>query len=224
MLSGVGPDEGLQKLNIAVVTNLPEVARNVIDHISFGPIPFRTRLSLTYDFLSGLISGTLEMLRWRFFGTGPYASMQYSSTALVRSMDPALPYYLDGNAGSPVNEHASVTGAPDLGLLWAPQAVFGHGFPKPSSSSDGVTFSAVALEPESRGRITLKSSRIWDTPLIDPNYLSMESDLNVLVRGVRLLRLPHTDPVASKLGLKPSNIDPSSPWWQGVADPNRVSD
>ncbi|TBU42159.1 GMC oxidoreductase [Dichomitus squalens] len=225
MLSGVGPEEDLQKLNIPVVKNLPEVGRNVIDHVSSGPIPFRTKPGLTYDFLRGLISGTLEMLRWRFFGTGPYASMQYSSTALVRSTDTALPYYLDGSAGSPVNDHAAGPGAPDLELLWAPQAVFGHGFPKPSSSTDGLTFSAVALKPESRGRITLKSSSIWDTPLIDPNYLSTESDVNVLVRGVRLLlRIAHTDPVASKLDLKPSNIDPSSPWWPGVADPNRITD
>ena len=159
----------------------------MLQHVSSGPIPFRTKPGLTYDFLRGLIARTLEMLRWRIFGTGPYASLEYSSTALVRSTDNAcvlfislcsaqrfnssprsLPYYIDGSAGAPVNDHASGPGAPDLELLWAPQAVFGHGFPKPSPSTDGVTFSAVALKPESRGQITLKSNSVWDTPLIDP--------------------------------------------------------
>ncbi|EJF58937.1 GMC oxidoreductase [Dichomitus squalens LYAD-421 SS1] len=225
MLSGLGPEEDLQKLNIPVIKNLPAVGRNVIDHVSSGPIPVRTKPGLTYDFLRGLISGTLEMLRWRFLGTGPYASMQYSSTAFVRSTDSALPYYVDGSAGAPVNDHASGPGGPDLELLWSPQAVFGRGFPQPSSSTDGVTFSAVALKPESRGQITLKSNSVWDAPIIDPNYLSTESDMNVLVRGVRLLlRLAHTDPVASKLDLKATSIDPSSPWWPGVADPNKITD
>lgn len=54
-------------------------------------------------------------------------------------------------------------------------------------------------------------------------YLSTESDMNVLVRGVRLiLKLAHTDPVASKVDLKPRGISTSSPWWPGVADPNKV--
>ncbi len=54
-------------------------------------------------------------------------------------------------------------------------------------------------------------------------YLSTESDMNVLVRGVRvLLKLAHTDPVASKIDLKPHGISTSSPWWPGVADSNKV--
>ena len=62
---------------------------------------------------------------------------------------------------------------PFLELLWAQQAVFGHGFPPPSPGTNGVTFSAVALKPESRGHITLKSNRIWDTPLIDPKSVKL---------------------------------------------------
>ena len=47
--------------------------------------------------------------------------------------------------------------------------------------------------------------------------------MNVLVRGVRLiLKLAHTDPVASKLALRHHGINASSPWWPGVADPNQV--
>ena len=53
--------------------------------------------------------------------------------------------------------------------------------------------------------------------------MSTENDMNVLVRGVRLiLKLAHTDPVASKLALRHHGINASSPWWPGVADPNQV--
>ncbi|TBU23788.1 GMC oxidoreductase [Dichomitus squalens] len=226
MVSGVGPAQELRRLNIPVVKDLPAVGRDVIDHVSSGPIPFRVKSgSLTYDFLRSTVSSTFEMLKWRFFGTGPYASLDYSSTAFVRSTDNALPYYANGITGAPVNDHSSGPGAPDLEILWVPQAVFGDGFPKPNKGTEGVTFAAVALKPESRGRIMIKSNSVWDAPIIDPNYLSTESDMNVLVRGIRLLlRLAHTDPVASKLQLKGNSINPSSPWWPGVADPNLITD
>ena len=81
-----------------------------------------------------------------------------------------LPYYAHGNAGAPVNDHSSGPGAPDLELLWVPQAVFGDGYPKPNAGTEGVTFAAVALKPESRGRILIKSSSVWDAPIIDPKY------------------------------------------------------
>ncbi|TBU42157.1 GMC oxidoreductase [Dichomitus squalens] len=226
MVSGVGPAQELQRLNIPVVQDLPSVGRNVIDHVSSGPIPFRVKSgSLTYDFLRGTVSSTFEMLKWRFFGTGPYASLDYSSTAFVRSTDNALPYYANSITGAPVNDHSSGPGAPDLEIRWVPQAVFGDGFPKPTTGTEGVTFAAVALKPESRGRIMIKSNSVWDAPIIDPNYLSTESDMNVLVRGIRLLlRLAHTDPVASKLHLKGNSINTSSPWWPGVGDPNLITD
>ncbi|EJF58936.1 hypothetical protein DICSQDRAFT_172587 [Dichomitus squalens LYAD-421 SS1] len=174
ILSGVGPEEGLQKLNIPVVKNLPDVARNVIDP------------GLTCDFFWGLSSGTLEMSRWRSSAEVP--TRQRS----IRRRHQAFTYYLNEGAGSPVrvNDHAPGPGSP--------QAVLN-------------TASLNLILARMGGQITLKSNSIWDTPLIDPNYPSTECDVNVLVRGVRLLlRIAHTDPVASKLDRKPSNINPSS--------------
>ncbi|PIL26390.1 hypothetical protein GSI_12147 [Ganoderma sinense ZZ0214-1] len=225
MLSGVGPAEDLENLGITVVKDMPAVGRHVVDHVSSGPIPFRTKPSLTYDFLRDATARSLAFLKWQFCGTGPLASLVYSSTAFVRSTDPRLPFYANGRSGAPVNDRSSGPDAPDLELLWMPQAVFADGFQRPRLSTSGVTFAAVALKPESRGRITLKSSNPFDTPNIDPQYLSTESDMNVLVRGVRLiLKLAHTDPVASKVDLKPRGINTSSPWWPGVADPNKITD
>lgn len=155
-----------------------------------------------------------------------------------------LPFYTNGQSGAPVNDRSSGPGAPDLELVWTPQATFADGFHKASRDAAGVTFAAVALRPESRGQITLRSTNAFDAPNIDPQcvsllyaswfdfhctltrcgrYLSSENDMNVLVRGVRLiLKLAHTDPVASKLALRHHGINASSPWWPGVADPNQV--
>ena len=175
---------------------MASVVAYTLQHVSSGPIPFRTKPSLTYDFLRDATARSLAFLKWQFCGTGPLASLVYSSTAFVRSTDPRfvslsplplppssvyhtithsltsasrrLPFYANGRSGAPVNDRSLGPDAPDLEIEWVPQAVFADGFQRPRLSTSGVTFAAVALKPESRGRITLKSTDPFDTPNIDP--------------------------------------------------------
>ena len=60
-----------------------------MQHISSGPIPFRVKpgLQVTYDYLKDPNPNSAEMMKWRYFGTGGYASMPYTSTAFLRSTD-----------------------------------------------------------------------------------------------------------------------------------------
>jgi choline dehydrogenase len=46
--------------------------------------------------------------------------------------------------------------------------------------------SPVCLRPESKGTVTLSSNSVFDAPLIDPNALSTEYDLDVLLYGTKL--------------------------------------
>jgi len=46
----------------------------------------------------------------------------------------------------------------------------------------------VGLRPESRGSLTLASSNPFAAPIINPNYLDHEADLQVLVDGVKIAR------------------------------------
>ncbi len=149
---------------------------------------------MTYDFLRDATARSLAFLKWQLCGTGPLASLVYSSAAFVRSTDPRcvsplpephaitftdihvvcrLPFYANGHSGAPVNDRSSGPDAPDLELQWVPQAVFADGFQAPRLGTAGVTFTAVALKPESRGRITLKSSDPFDTPNIDPRCVHL---------------------------------------------------
>ena len=84
-----------------------------------------------------------------------------------------LPYYTNGHSGPPVNDRSSGPYAPDLELVWVPQTVFADGFQKPSPGTAAVTLAAVALKPESRGRITLRSNNAFDIPYIDPQYVPL---------------------------------------------------
>lgn len=77
--------------------------------------------------------------------------------------------------------------APDL------QFHFGAGLPAfvpPDRPTDGPTFFFVpiAVQPQSRGNVRLRSADADDPPTIDPRYFECSSDLDVLVRGVTLSR------------------------------------
>ncbi|MBR8834365.1 MAG: hypothetical protein DSM106950_10110 [Stigonema ocellatum SAG 48.90 = DSM 106950] len=61
-----------------------------------------------------------------------------------------------------------------------------HGFTRPQGH--GFTLGPILLCPQSKGSITLRSSNPLEPPVIDPNYLSNEADLPVLVSGVKLAR------------------------------------
>jgi choline dehydrogenase len=55
--------------------------------------------------------------------------------------------------------------------------------------------------PESRGYLALRSPDPHDPPLIQPNYLASEADMEVLVQGVRIARrLAQTNAFAPFLG------------------------
>lgn len=97
----------------------------------------------------------------------------------------------------------------------------------------------VALRPESEGSITLRSNSVWDHPLIDPkrvvpfeletiptyccSHFASENDLNVVLRGVRLLlKLARTEPVSSALNLSDQTKALEDIFWPGDADPDKV--
>jgi choline dehydrogenase len=77
--------------------------------------------------------------------------------------------------------------APDLQYHFAPVYFMEHGLANPE---EGVGFSigATQLRPESRGEITLGSADPFDDPAIDPNYVTEDEDMHVLVEGVKKAR------------------------------------
>ncbi|KAI0649658.1 GMC oxidoreductase [Trametes meyenii] len=226
LLSGVGPAEELHKHDIPVVHELRAVGRNFADHVSTGPLPFRAKPGFTYDYITNKLSGVIALLKWFTLGTGPLSSMGWPSAAFVRSTDPRMPFSRsEDTPPPPVKDLTSGPGAPDIELVWFPLTVFDDRFAKPPPGTSGLTLAAIILRPESRGTVVLKSRSAWDAPLIDPNCLAMESDMNVLIRGARLLmHLARTEPLASVLDLGPHSDDKTSPWWLGDADPEKISD
>jgi choline dehydrogenase len=72
--------------------------------------------------------------------------------------------------------------APDLEVAFTPLSFL-------DQSNHGFTFGPIGLTPKSRGYLALRSRDPQQPPLIQPNYLSQEEDLQVLVEGVKIARL-----------------------------------
>ncbi|KAG5316460.1 DHGL dehydrogenase, partial [Acromyrmex insinuator] len=51
---------------------------------------------------------------------------------------------------------------------------------------DSFMIVPVLLQPKSRGRLTLRSSDPWDSPIVDTNYYGHEDDLNTMVQAIKI--------------------------------------
>ncbi len=76
--------------------------------------------------------------------------------------------------------------APDIEFMFAPVFYMAHGFDNPAGH--GFAIGIVLEHPESHGQISLRSNDPTAAPAIQPNYLSRESDLTVILAGLKLAR------------------------------------
>jgi choline dehydrogenase len=161
LVSGIGPTDELEAVGVEPVHDLPDVGRNLQDHLAAGLLVASTGVKTLYS-----AESPLNLARFLLLGRGPLTSNVAEAVGLVRSQ-PEL-------------------AAPDLELLFAPVLFSDEGLAPPQE--DGFTVAAIALQPKSTGSVTLRTADALDLPLIDPRYLSDPEDLRVLVEGSRLAR------------------------------------
>jgi choline dehydrogenase len=186
MLSGVGDPDHLREVGVEVVAERPAVGRDLQDHLA-SAITVTSPKEVT---LAGAES-LANLGRYLFAKSGPLTSNVGEAVAFIRS-DPDL-------------------AAPDLELVWAPGPFINHGLEPPTGH--GVTIGVVLLQPDSRGRVSLRSTDPSDAPHLDPAYLTVQTDLLRLRLGLRFAeQLLMTEP------LKPYAAGPMAPW------PGKVDD
>jgi choline dehydrogenase len=161
LLSGVGPAEALKQLDIPVVIDLPGVGQHLEDHLSTGVLTFcKQPISL-----AGAES-MVNLLNYMLFRRGPLTSNVAEAGAFIKTSDD-LP-------------------AHDLEILLAPAFFMAHGAENPPGH--GFTLGVILLRPQSHGFIALRSNDPLAPPIIQPNYLANEADMQVLVDGIKMAR------------------------------------
>jgi choline dehydrogenase len=195
--SGVGDAEHLSSLGIQPVVDLPQVGRNLQDHL-FGHVRLKLRKrehSLNATLVSTPRMG-IEALKWLLFGTGWLNVTSSHLTSFFKS-SPDVDRADVQMSMRPFSFSMLPSGAPRL-----------DAFP-------GMTVSAIQTRPFSRGEVRISSPDPGERGTIDANYLSDPRDVQVLARGLQrireIMRQPAiADRVAEELEPGPDTTSPDA--------------
>lgn len=168
--SGIGPGADLNGAGIQVVRDISGVGRNLQDHLMVRVHRAASQPITAYNLLRP-DRAVLAVLGALAFRRGPGAEFPLATGGLLRTQDGL--------------------GAPDIQI---------HFFPGPAAAlwrsrkigtqahRHSFFANVYPLRPLSRGRVTLASADPMENPVIQPNYLSHETDRRVLRDGVRIVR------------------------------------
>ncbi len=161
MLSGIGCSKHLKSLNIPVLIDLPGVGQNLQDHL-FVPIAYKCTKPITLANLEK----PYNLLKYLLLKKGALTSNIAEAGGFLKTSE-----NLDN-----VN----------LQLHFVPGCFINHGFSH--RQEHGFTLCPTLLYPQSKGKIILRSKNPLEPPVIQPNFLAKQQDLEILLAGVKISR------------------------------------
>ena len=183
-LSGIGPGDALREHGIAVEHELAGVGGNLQDHLQIRCAYKVERVETLNERANSLIGKMGIGLEYLLFQRGPMTMAPSQLGAFAKS-DPSYD-------------------TPNIQYHVQPLTL--DKFGEPLHTFPAFTASVCNLRPESRGTIRLKSANPYDSPSIQPNYLSAERDKQVAAQAVRYTRNIVNQPALAKY--KPQEFKP----------------
>lgn len=187
MVSGVGPAATLEGLRIPVVADRPAVGQGMQDHL-WVDISYRVN-GVTLTALSNDPAFAAEQARLY----NEHAAGLYTSPATDVIAWEKIPFSLRRNwsnetktalaaypADWPEVEYISISSY--LGDMQDLRS------PGPRDGFNYGSIGAVLIAPRSRGNLTITSADIKVAPLINPNFLSEQSDVDLMVASFKRMR------------------------------------
>lgn len=201
MLNGIGAAAELEKLGVEVRHDLPEVGKNLQDHLEFYIQWLANGCSLypyaaTFGGFGGLSrylfrrpwNSVTAGLAWFILGRGPAATNHFEVGGFIRSA-PGVPH-------------------PDVQYHFIPGCVVGQLEFLPEH---GYQAHCGTMRPTSRGTLSLASADPGDAPLIDPNFLATEKDVvdqrNAFRLTMEIMSQPAFKPFAKSLFSPEPEVD-----------------
>jgi len=194
MCSGVGPQAELTKLGISVIHDSPEVGQNLQDHL-FVPLTYSINTEET-PLLSPETVTLMDVLKYQLFGKGVLGTSALEATTYVKpemldAMVDPIPErnvqtssVVDDDPSIPPIQMQMFAGVQDSSTAWKLANVDKTFMPTIAFKPGTCALIVILAHPHSKGNIKLKSSNSLEDPLIDPNYLSDDRDIETIVKGV----------------------------------------
>ncbi len=171
MLSGIGPAKTLSRLGIQVLLDNPAVGRHLQDHLGMDYL-YTCNVPTLNDELHPWYGKFWAGFRYLINRSGPLSLSTNQGGGFIRT-DPALEQ-------------------PDLQLYFSPVSYTrAPAMTRPLMNPDPFSAFLIGVgntRPTSRGQIRLRSANPFDHPIIEPNYLTTEEDVQTLLKGVKFLR------------------------------------
>jgi len=178
MLSGVGDSKDLKSAGVRTLHNLPDVGKNLQDHL-ISSITVDVKPKEALDILDAMTT----FPEWIQNGTGPFgAPGACTGLAHVRSNKkdekrPTIQVHM-----------ASLSHATDMGMFLFDNFNLKEKawqYIKPHVGRESAAIIATLNRPKSRGSIKLKNGDPFLHPIIDPNYLQEEQDIEAFIDGLK---------------------------------------
>jgi choline dehydrogenase len=183
MRSGLGEAAALAALGIEVVADLPQVGRNLRDHIGAGISKLVT--VPTYNSPRGLPQLIAYGLEFLFKRTGPLASTVVQAMAYGRS-DPSL-------------------AEPDFMLSFLPICIDYRATPPALHAQPGINVGINICRPRSSGQVVLASADPRDPPRAHHRLLDDPHDVEVLAKGLAATAAVLASPAFARYVAAPCN-------------------
>ncbi|XP_025194112.1 glucose dehydrogenase [FAD, quinone]-like isoform X1 [Melanaphis sacchari] len=199
MLSGIGPKQHLMDHHIPLVKDLP-VGENLMDHVALGSLTVSINKTVSIR-MENILKDTDAVNDFLVHGVS--VSTVPGGAEALALVDTHRPGSIDGHANLELLlASATYSSHKMISSLCGMKADLYDAVYRATEGKDGFIVFPMVMLPKSRGRVWLRDANPFHHPLIDPNYFADETDLDVLVAGVRLFqRMLRTSPMRS-LGAK----------------------
>ena len=184
-LSGVGNPHVLKKNGIPLLCNLPGVGEGLQDHLNVR-VSYECAKKITInDALNNPWFGFKMLFKYLIFKSGLIATPSATVQAIIKS--------------------DSLIEAPDLKIQLVHLSEKGRFAVAPGSGVDkfsGFSIGIFPMYPNSKGSVHIKSSCPFDPPAINPNYLSDARDIDLTLKGLRMVRQIGDSPPIKSIAIR----------------------
>uniref|UniRef100_A0A182PGV0 Glucose-methanol-choline oxidoreductase N-terminal domain-containing protein n=1 Tax=Anopheles epiroticus TaxID=199890 RepID=A0A182PGV0_9DIPT len=173
-LSGIGPKLELKRHGIEVMHDSPHVGHNYFDHLN---LPLFVSINATASVTMDKVLRVDTIVQYLRRGQGALATTAIAGIGSPRGGRYGIILFGMGSVDEQALRHVSNM----------KEETFRAFFPSyQNTSQEGFLFLSTCHQPASRGSIFLRDRHIDSEPFFNPNYLKDRSDIECMIKAIRL--------------------------------------